>query len=160
MDRGVPTEAVLAEMRAADPPVQYLVGTPKGRLTRLEKGLVDKPWHDARPGVQVKLLPQDGELYVFAQSTDRVAKERAIRRRQLKWLWGRLKQLAGMKLSREELLMRLGAARKPSPDGLASNRNRGRCGQRRTQLSPRSREAAPRPAARGPVSLAHQSHRR
>ena len=112
MDRGVPTEAVLAEMRAADPPVQYLVGTPKGRLTRLEKGLVDKPWHDARPGVQVKLLPQDGELYVFAQSTDRVAKERAIRRRQLKGLWGRLKQLAGMKLSREELLMRLGAARK------------------------------------------------
>jgi transposase len=112
MDRGVPTEAVLAEMRAADPPVQYLVGTPKGRLTRLEKGLVDKPWHDARPGVQVKLLPQDGELYVFAQSTDRVAKERAMRRRQLKWLWGRLKQLAGMKLSREELLMRLGAARK------------------------------------------------
>jgi transposase len=112
MDRGVPTEAVLAEMRAADPPVQYLVGTPKGRLTRLEKGVVGKPWHDARPGVQVKLLPQDGELYVFAQSTDRVAKERAIRRRQLKWLWGRLKQLAGMKLSREELLMRLGAARK------------------------------------------------
>jgi transposase len=112
MDRGVPTEAVLAEMRAADPPVQYLVGTPKGRLTRLEKGRVDKPWRDARPGVQVKLLPQDGELYVFAQSTDRVAKERAIRRRQLKWLWGRLKQLAGMKLSREELLMRLGAARK------------------------------------------------
>ena len=112
MDRGVPTEAVLAEMRAADPPVQYLVGTPKGRLTRLDKGFVDKPWYDARPGVQVKLLPQDGELYVFAQSTDRVAKERAIRRRQLKWLWGRLKQLAGMKLSREELLMRLGAARK------------------------------------------------
>ena len=112
MDRGVPTEAVLAEMRAADPPVQYLVGTPKGRLTRLEKALLTKPWQDARPGVQVKLLPQDGELYVFAQSADRVAKERAIRRRQLKWLWGRLKQLAGMTLTREELLMRLGAARK------------------------------------------------
>jgi hypothetical protein len=112
MDRGVPTEAVLAEMRAADPPVQYLVGTPKGRLPGGERGLAHPPWHDARPGVQVKLLPQDGELYVFAQSTDRVAKERAIRRRQLKWLWGRLKQLAGMKLSREELLMRLGAARK------------------------------------------------
>ena len=62
--------------------------------------------------MQVKLLPQDGELYVFAQSADRVAKERAIRRRQLKWLWARLKQLAGMKLTREELLMRLGAARK------------------------------------------------
>src|SRR5436190_18978995 len=102
MDRGVPTEAVLAEMRAADPPVQYLVGTPKGRLTRLEKGLVDKPWHDARPGVQVKLLPQDGELYVFAQSTDRVAKERAIRRRQLKWLWGRLKHLLRTNLTDDD----------------------------------------------------------
>src|SRR6201988_4137437 len=112
MHGGVPTEAVLTEMRAAEPPVQYLVGTPKGRLTRLEKALVATPWQDARPGVQVKLLPQDGELYVFAQSADRVAKERSMRRRQLKWLWGRLRQLAGMKLTREELLMRLGAARK------------------------------------------------
>jgi hypothetical protein len=42
MDRGVPTEAVLAEMRASDPPVQYLVGTPKGRLSRLEKDLIDR----------------------------------------------------------------------------------------------------------------------
>ena len=58
MDRGVPTEAVLAEMRTANPPVQYLVGIPKGRLTRLEKALVDKPWQDARPGVQVKLCPR------------------------------------------------------------------------------------------------------
>jgi hypothetical protein len=52
MDRGVPTEEVLEEMRAADPPVHYLVGTPKGRLTRLEKPLVAQPWQEARPGVQ------------------------------------------------------------------------------------------------------------
>jgi len=115
MDRGVPTEAVLAEMRQADPPVQYLVGTPKGRLTRLEKDLVAKPWTAARPGVQVKLLAEDGELYIFAQSADRVAKERAMRRRQMRWLWSRLGQLAGMRLKREELLMRLGAARKQAP---------------------------------------------
>ena len=75
MDRGIPTEAVLAEMRAADPPVRYLVGTPKGRLSRLEQELLEKPWQEARPGVQVKLLPQDGELYVFAESRDRVAKD-------------------------------------------------------------------------------------
>ena len=56
MDRGVPTEEVLVEMRAADPPVHYLVGTPKGRLTRLEKHLVARPWQEARPGVQS--LPQ------------------------------------------------------------------------------------------------------
>ena len=61
MDRGIPTEEVLAEMRRADPPVQYLVGTPKGRLNRLEHELLDKPWQAARPGVQVKLLPRDGE---------------------------------------------------------------------------------------------------
>ena len=117
MDRGIPTEAVLAEMRAADPPVQYLVGTPKGRLTRLEQDLLDKPWQEARPGVEVKLLPQDGELYVFAQSIDRVAKERAMRRRQLKWLWKRLGELAAMKQSRNDLLMKLGAARARAPTG-------------------------------------------
>src|SRR5271167_1290236 len=89
MDRGVPTEAVLVEMRASDPNVQYLVGTPKGRLNRLEKHLIEKPWQKARAGVDVKLLTQDDELYVFAQSADRVAKERAMRRRQLKWLWAR-----------------------------------------------------------------------
>lgn len=115
MDRGVPTEEVLAEMRAADPPVQYLVGTPKGRLTRLEKQLVDKPWRKAREGVEVKLLAQGDELYVFAQSADRVSKERAMRRRQLKWLWARLKKLAQMDISREERLMKLGAARSKAP---------------------------------------------
>jgi hypothetical protein len=115
MDRGIPTEEALAEMRASDPPVQYLVGTPKGRLGKLEKALLDKPWQEARPGVTVKLLPQEGELYVLARSADRVAKERSMRRRQLKWLWKRLNQLQGMKLRREELLMKLGAARQQAP---------------------------------------------
>jgi transposase len=115
MDRGVPTEAVLAEMRTANPPVHYLVGTPKGRLTRLEKALLDKPWAQARPDVQVKLLEQDGELYVFAHSADRVAKERAMRRRQMRRLMARLDQIAGIKQTRDELMMRLGAARKQTP---------------------------------------------
>jgi hypothetical protein len=82
MDRGVPTEEVLAQMRASAPPVHYLVGTPKGRLTRLEQALLELPWHVARPDVQVKLLAQDAELYVFAESRHRVAKERSMRRRQ------------------------------------------------------------------------------
>ncbi len=112
MDRGVPTEEVLAEMRAPDPPVRYLVGTPKGRLTRLEKQLVDKPWRKAREGVEVKLLPQDDELYVYAQSADRL--ERAMRR-QLKWLWARLTKLAAMDVSTKERPMKLGAARSKAP---------------------------------------------
>jgi transposase len=115
MDRGIPTEGVLDEMRASDPPVQYLVGTPKGRLSKLEKDLLDKPWQQARPGVTVKLLPQEGELYVLARSDERLAKERSMRRRQLKWLWNRLKELQGMRLRREDLLMKLGAARQHGP---------------------------------------------
>jgi Transposase DDE domain len=115
MDRGIPTEAVLAEMRGSDPPVQYLVGTPKGRLSRLEKQLLAKPWQEARAGVQVKLLAEDDELYVYAESVDRVSKERAMRKRQLKWLWKRLRELTAMETPREEMLMKLGAARSRAP---------------------------------------------
>jgi transposase len=117
MDRGIPTEEVLAEMRQADPPVSYLVGTPKGRLSKLEKTLLALPWQAVRQGVDVKLLSlpstsaQEQELYVLAQSHARIHKERAMRRRKLKWLWARLKQIAAMELTREELLMKLGAAR-------------------------------------------------
>jgi transposase len=117
MDRGIPTEEVLAEMRQADPPISYLVGTPKGRLSKLEKALLALPWQAVRQGVDVKLLPypspsaQEQELYVLAQSHARIHKERAMRRRKLKWLWARLKQIAAMELTREELLMKLGAAR-------------------------------------------------
>jgi transposase len=115
-DRGVPTEEVLREMRASDPPVQYLVGTPKGRLTALERALLEKPWVKAREDVRVKLLAQERELYVFAESRDRISKERGMRRRQMKWLWQRLKQLSSMqRLTRESLLMKLGAAQSKAP---------------------------------------------
>ena len=117
MDRGIPTEDALAQMRQADPPVSYLVGTPKGRLNKLEKGLIGLPWQAVRPGVDVKLLAKDDELYVLAQSRARIDKERAMRRRQLKWLWARLKQLSAMSSTREDLLMKLGAARAKAPSG-------------------------------------------
>jgi transposase len=115
MDRGIPTEEVLAEMRRADPPVSYLVGTPKGRLAKLEQALLGLPWHAVREGVEVKLLPQEQDVYVLAQSRTRIHKERAMRRRQLKRLWARLKRLSGMRLKREALLMKLGAARANAP---------------------------------------------
>jgi len=117
MDRGIPTEEVLREMRESEPPVLYLVGTPKGRLSQLEKQLAALPWQQAREGIEVKLLPQSGELYVFAQSRDRVNKERAMRRRQMKALRDRLKELAAMQPQRDQLLMKLGAARQQWPTG-------------------------------------------
>ena len=115
MDRGIPTEEVLAEMRASDPPIEYLVGTPKGRLGKLEAELLALDWQEAREGVEVKLLPKEGELYVLARSRDRVAKERAMRRRQLKKLWTRLAELKRMAPARDTLLLKLGAAKSQSP---------------------------------------------
>jgi len=111
MDRGIPSEEVLEEMRTSTPPVRYLVGTPKGRLSKLEKELAALPWQEARAGVAVKLLPREGELYVFAQSEARTAKERAMRRKRLGKLWARLKALQAQKLTCKDLLMKLGAAR-------------------------------------------------
>jgi len=115
MDRGIPTEKVLQAMRQSDPPVLYLVGTPKGRLSQLEAQLTQLPWQKAREGIEVKLLPQSGEVYVLAQSADRVNKERSMRRRQLKGLWRRLQELQGRELKRDALLMKLGAARQQAP---------------------------------------------
>lgn len=115
MDRGIPTEEVLEEMRRNEPPVHYLVGTPKGSLSKHEQELLERPWQVVREGVQVKLLPQEGELLVLAQSHDRVSKERAMRRSQLKGLVKRLKALQQMKLSRDQLLLKLGAAQSQFP---------------------------------------------
>ncbi len=110
MDRGIPTEKILEQMRAANPPLQYLVGTPRGRLSQYEEKLLQLPWQIARQGVSVKLLAEGPELYVLAESKDRVNKERAMRRRQLKGLCKRLKKLREMKLKRDALLKKLGAA--------------------------------------------------
>jgi len=117
MDRGIPTEAVLEQMRATDPPVRYLVGTPRGRLSQYEQRLTELPWQVVRQGVSVKLLAEGQELYILAESKDRVNKERAMRRRQLKGLWNRLQQLQQQKLKRDALLKKLGAALHQYPVG-------------------------------------------
>jgi hypothetical protein len=106
MDRGIPTEEHLENMRARN--ISYLVGTPKGRLTKLEKALATLPWHKAREAVEVKLLAQDQEFYVLVQSQARVSKERAMRRGRLKRLWKRLKELQLELPSYETLLLKLG----------------------------------------------------
>ena len=112
MDRGIPTEEILQEMRQqTDPPIQYVVGTPKGQLSKLEAGLLELSWQQVRPSVQVKLLSKDQELFVLVKSQARISKERAIRRRKFKRLWARLKELKEQRPSYETLLMKLGAAK-------------------------------------------------
>jgi len=113
MDRGIPTEAVLSEMRDAETPVYYLVGTPKGRLSRYEQALLEKEWKSVRDDISVKLLQDGEEVYIYAQSEKRIKKERAMRKRRLKQLLRRLTELRNQKtITRDSLLMKLGAARK------------------------------------------------
>ena len=112
MDRGIPTEAVLSEMRQSTTPMCYLVGTPRGRLSQMERQFLDKPWTEVRETLQVKLVEQDGELYVLARSDARRDKEQAMRRRRLKKLVKRLHELRQQKLTRDQLLIKLGAAKK------------------------------------------------
>lgn len=111
MDRGIPTEEVLAEMRAAGD-VFYLVGTPRGKIQQYEKKWLALPWQKVRDSVEVKLFAEDGELYVLAKSEGRRAKERAIRRRKLARLLRKLRAMRRSCPARDQLLLRLGAAKK------------------------------------------------
>ncbi|MCI0348018.1 MAG: IS1634 family transposase, partial [Acidobacteriales bacterium] len=111
MDRGIPTEALLAELRASEREIRYLVGTPRGLLNKYEQALLDRPWQKINEAVEVKLLPQDGEVLVLAKSGGRQAKERAIRRRKLARLLRKLRALQQRRPSRDQMLLRLGAAK-------------------------------------------------
>ncbi|MEO7800319.1 MAG: IS1634 family transposase, partial [Opitutaceae bacterium] len=71
---------ILTELRTAGSAVRYLVGTPKGRLTRYEAALAERPWQEVREGLRVKLLPENGEVHVLAESQARAGKERGMRR--------------------------------------------------------------------------------
>ena len=111
MDRGIPTEEMLEKM--SERGIDYLVDTPKGHLTRVEKPLLEKTWVEARENVRVKILQQESEFYVFVESQDRVAKERSMRRRRLKRLWASLSELRNRKsITRDDLLMHIGAFKK------------------------------------------------
>jgi transposase len=111
MDRGIPTEEVLAEMRTCGREMFYLVGTPRGRVAKYEKQWLDLPWRKVRDSVEVKLFSQDGELYVLAKSEGRQAKEIAIRRKKLARLLWKLRAMRRSCPKRDQLLMRVGAAK-------------------------------------------------
>jgi Transposase DDE domain len=112
MDRGIPTEAVLEEMRNADREIFYLVGTPRSKVRQYEKKWLDLPWRKVREAVEVKLFAEAGELYVLAKSEGRRVKERAMRRKKLARLLRRLRAMQRSGPRRDQLLLRIGAARK------------------------------------------------
>jgi transposase len=112
MDRGIPTEEVLAEMRSPQRQTFYLVGTPRSKISQHEKQWLDLPWQKVRDSVEVKLYAHENELYVLAKSEGRQQKEIAIRRRKLVHLLLKLRAMRHSLPSRDRLLLRIGAAKK------------------------------------------------
>jgi len=112
MDRGVPTEAILKDMRDPERQTFYLVGTPKSRINQHEKKWLDLPWQKVRDSVDVKLYEHEGELYVLAKSGGRQAKENAMRRKRLVRLVRKLRAMRKSLPKRDQLLLRVGAAKK------------------------------------------------
>ena len=111
MDRGIPTEAVLEEMRDSRKDAFYLVGTSRAKVKQYEKKWLELPWHKVRESVEVKLFDKDGELYVLAKSEGRQAKEIAMRRKRLVRLLRKLRAMRKSCPKRDQLLMRVGAAK-------------------------------------------------
>ena len=110
MDRGIPTEEALKQMRAEG--ASYLVGTPRGRLSKLESQLLAQPWKEVQSQIEVKLARDGEDLYILTRSGGRRDKEQSMRRRKLKKLWNRLSEIRDMKnLKRDNLLLKLGAAK-------------------------------------------------
>lgn len=112
MDRGIPTEEVLEEMRTSDREIFYLVGTPRSKVRQYERKWLDLPWQKVRESVEVKLFTEGSELYVLAKSEGRREKERAMRRKKLARLLRKLRAMQRHRPRRDQLLLRIGAARK------------------------------------------------
>ena len=112
MDRGIPSEAILKEMRDPERQTFYLVGTPKGRINQHEKKWLELPWQKVRDSVEVKLYQHEDELYVLAKSEGRQAKEIAMRRKRLARLLRKLRVMRKSLPKRDQLLLRIGAAKK------------------------------------------------
>ena len=111
MDRGIPTEALLQEMRVSRQETFYLVGTTRSKVKQYEQKWLELPWQKVRGSVEVKLFAEDGELYVLAKSEGRQAKEIAIRRKKLARLLRTLRKMRRSCPKRDQLLMRVGAAK-------------------------------------------------
>jgi transposase len=112
MDRGVPSEAILKDMRSPEGQTFYLVGTPKSKINQHEKKWLDLPWQKVRDSVEVKLYEHEGELYVLAKSGGRQAKENAMRHKRLVRLLRKLRAMRKSLPKRDQLLLRVGAAKK------------------------------------------------
>ena len=164
MDRGIPSEAILKEMREPERQTFYLVGTPKGRIHQHEKKWLELRWQKVRDSVEVKLYQHEGELYVLAKSEGRQKKERAMRRKRLARLLRKLRVMRRSLPKRDQLLLRIGAAKKEGWPRLRlcedSASQCGRSGHTRDVLVPGGQgQAESRGTTRRALSAAEQPQR-
>jgi len=113
-DRGMTSEENLRWLRERG--AYYLVGTPKSQLGKFEQQLSARDWAKAAPEVEVKLCPEEEEIYVLCRSGGRVEKEQAMRRRALRACVRDLiklrRQVARGRLKKEStILQRMGGIR-------------------------------------------------
>ena len=66
MDRGVPTEKTLSDMRAKG--FRYLVGSPRSMVDALGKKLVGREWTHVKDGIRVKFATDGADKYVLTHS--------------------------------------------------------------------------------------------
>ena len=113
-DRGIASEKNVESLRQRRG--NYLVGTPRTLLRKVERELLEENWKEVREGVEVKLVPApDGgeDTFILCRSADRRDKEAAIHDRFEKQMEERLFKLAlsierGRLRSRDELQQKLG----------------------------------------------------
>ena len=124
-DRGIVSEENLAAIRKRGG--QYLTGTPRSQMKRLEEELLKDDWTRVRPKVEVKkvAIPQGEETYILCRTAGHKEKEQAIRNRfsnrMVTALQGLQKAIAtGQLKDRNKMERRLGKiqARHPQVNGL------------------------------------------
>jgi transposase len=112
MDRGIPSEAILKEMRDRNGRRSIWWARQKGKINQHEKKWLDLPWQKVRDSVEVKLYQHEGELYVLAKSRRPAGQRDAMRRKRLARLLRKLRAMRKSLPKRDQLLLRIGAAKK------------------------------------------------
>ena len=78
-DRGLTSEANIEFLKQDGR--QFIIGTSKAELKKFERELLAEDWNVVREGLEVKLCPRDGDMYVLCRSADRREKEKAMHER-------------------------------------------------------------------------------
>ena len=113
MDRGIPTEEALAQLRAERSAGALSGGHAEGAIDYPGAGLPGRALGRRRASrCRSNCSNAKARCTCWPRATGRVDKERAMRRRSLRKLLKRLKELQQQTLTRDALLMKLGAAKK------------------------------------------------